>query len=126
MSERLKGVVVSHGEVGAALVEAVRSITGDSDALLAVSNEGCGRDALLDRVQQAVGHEPCVVFVDLPGGSCFQAAARLHHDRATMAVVAGVNLAMLLDFVYHADDDLVAAADRAVRTGGRAIQTLGR
>jgi PTS system N-acetylgalactosamine-specific IIA component len=126
MSERLKGVVVSHGRLGAALVEAAQSITGDADALLAVSNEGCGRDALLDRVQQAVGNEPCVVFVDLPGGSCFQAAARLQHEKATMAVVAGVNLAMLLDFIYHADDDLAAAADRAVQTGGQAIKTLGR
>jgi PTS system N-acetylgalactosamine-specific IIA component len=126
MSERLKGIVVSHGRIGEALVQATQSITGDADALLAVSNEGCGRDALLDRVQQAVGNEPCVVFVDLPGGSCFQAAARLHHDKATMVVVAGVNLAMLLDFVYHADDDPAAAADRAVQAGGQAIQTLGR
>ena len=126
MSDRLKGVVVSHGRLGEALVEAAASITGDAGALLAVSNEGCGRDALLDRVQQAVGNEPCVVFVDLPGGSCFQAAARLHHDKATMAVVAGVNLAMLLDFISHANDDLAAAADRAVQTGGQAIRTLGR
>jgi mannose/fructose-specific phosphotransferase system component IIA len=126
MSERLKGVVVSHGRLGAALVEAAQSITGDADALIAVTNEGCGRDALFERVQQAVGDEPCVVFVDLPGGSCFQAAARLHRDTAAMAVVAGVNLAMLLDFVHHADDDLAAAAERAVQTGGQAIQTLGR
>ncbi len=126
MSDRLKGVVVSHGRLGRALVEAAQSITGNVEALIAVSNEGCGRDALLDRVQQAVGDEPCVVFVDLPGGSCFQAAARLQHDGTAMAVVAGVNLAMLLDFVHHADDDLAAAADRAVQTGGRAIRVLGR
>ena len=126
MSKRLKGVVVSHARLGQALVEAAGAITGDADALIAVSNDGCGRDALLDRVQQAVGDEPCILFVDLPGGSCFQAAARLQRERATMAVVAGVNLAMLLDFVSHADDDLAAAADRAVQTGGRAIQVLGR
>ncbi len=106
------------------MVEAVRCITGDSEPFAAVSNDGCTREALIDRIQAAVGETPCVVFVDLPGGSCYQAAAHLEHTREGMKVVAGVNLAMLLDFAYHRDCTPDEAASRAVQTGVRAIQRL--
>jgi mannose/fructose-specific phosphotransferase system component IIA len=125
MSEPLKGVVISHGELSSALIEAVRVITGDSDALIAVSNEGCGRDALGARVADAVGTHDCVLFVDLPGGSCLQAAVRCQRERSGVAVVAGVNLAMLLDFVHHRDVGAAEAAARAVEAGTRGIRQVG-
>lgn len=124
MSKGLKGVVISHGVLGSALVEAVRVITGDADALVAVSNEGCGRDALGARVADAVGTEECVLFVDLPGGSCLQAAVRCQRERSGIAVVAGVNLAMLLDFVHHRDVGAAEAAERAVQAGAKAIRQV--
>jgi mannose/fructose-specific phosphotransferase system component IIA len=124
MSEPLLGVVVTHRALGTALVEAVRCITGDSEPFIAVSNDGCARDALMARIQEAVDGKPCVLFVDLPGGSCYQAAAHLEHTSEGMKVVAGVNLAMLLDFAYHRDCTPEEAAARAVQTGVRAIQRL--
>lgn len=125
MSEGLRGVVVSHGKVGAAMVDVVRGITGDADALVAVSNEGCSRNSLAALVADAVGDDNCVVFVDLAGGSCFQAAATLQRDRPTLAVVGGVNVAMLLDFVHHRDESVTDAAARAATAGGRAIRVFG-
>jgi mannose/fructose-specific phosphotransferase system component IIA len=125
MSEALKGVVVSHGVLGTALIDAVRRITGDEDSLIAVSNEGCGRDSLGVRVAEAAQDGGCVLFVDLPGGSCLQAAARYQRDHDTVAVVVGVNLAMLLDFVHHRDVMPSEAAARAVHVGATAIKSIG-
>jgi mannose/fructose-specific phosphotransferase system component IIA len=122
MSE-LKGVVVSHAELAAALVVAARAISGVDDALVAVSNEGCDPKALAARIEAAIGGVPALLFVDLPGGSCLTSAVRLAHGRAEVAVVTGVNLAMLLDFVFHRDLSPVEAARRAVDAGGRAIRT---
>lgn len=122
MSEPLRGVVVSHAAVAQALVTAVNAITGLGDALVAVSNEGCDPDALRERVAQAAGPGPAVLFVDLPGGSCLTGAMRLAHGRSELAVVTGVNLAMLLEFVFHRDLDPAAAARRVAEAGGRAIQ----
>jgi mannose/fructose-specific phosphotransferase system component IIA len=126
MSEPLRGVVVSHAGLAEALVDAVQRITGVRDGLTAVSNHGCSRESLEAKVAEAVGDVPAVVFVDLPSGSCLQASACYLRTHENVAVVAGVNLAMLVDFVYHRDADPRTAADRAVATGGRALKVLAR
>lgn len=126
MSELLRGVVVSHGDVAGALVEAVARITGHQDGLVAVSNRGCDRVALDRRVAEAVGGVPAVVFVDLPSGSCLLASAQYLHTHENVACVAGMNLAMLVDFVYHRDATPDEAAERALATGGRAIKVIAR
>ena len=123
MSEPLRGVVVSHAELAAALVTATRAISGVDGVLEAVSNEGCDPEALAARIDQALGKGPAVLFVDLPGGSCLTSALRLSRGRPSVAVVTGVNLAMLLDFVFHRELSPVEAAHRAAQTGGQAIRT---
>lgn len=124
MSSTLQGVVVSHAMLAQAFVEAVAEITGQADALVPVSNEGCSRAILGERLQEAVGATPSVVFVDLPGGSCLQAAIVYLRSHQDVAVVAGVNLAMLVDFVYHRDLAPAAAAQRAIEVGGRAVKAV--
>ena len=119
----LRGVVVSHAELAHALVAAVRAISGVDGALHAVSNEGCDPAALGARIDAAIGAGPAVLFVDLPGGSCLTSAVGFARGRADLAVVTGVNLAMLLDFIFHRDLPPAEAARRAVDAGGRAIRT---
>lgn len=126
MSDGLRGVVVSHADLAAALVSAVERITGRRDGLVAVSNEGCGRELLEQRVAEAVGDAPAVVFVDLPSGSCLQASAHYLQTHDNVAVVAGVNLAMLVDFLYHRDVPPREAAERAAATAARTVRVLTR
>jgi len=122
MSSTLRGVIVSHAAVAQALVSAVTAITGIEAALTPVSNEGCGTEALAERLRQAVGEGPAVLFVDLPGGSCLTSSLRYAKQHADIAVVTGVNLAMLLDFVFHRDIPPAEAARRAVDAGAKAIR----
>jgi mannose/fructose-specific phosphotransferase system component IIA len=122
MSE-LRGVIVSHAAVAQALVAAVMAITGIEGALTGISNEGCGTEELGERLREAVGSGPAVLFVDLPGGSCFTSSARYaKKGGADIAVVTGVNLAMLLDFVFNRDISPTEAARRAVDAGAKAIR----
>lgn len=126
MSDPLRGVVVTHAGVAQALVDAVARITGLGDALIPVTNEGCDRDALEARLAAAVGQAPAVVFVDLPSGSCLQASAHYLQTHENVAVVAGVNLAMLVDFLYHRDTSPREAAERASSTAQRTVRVLTR
>jgi mannose/fructose-specific phosphotransferase system component IIA len=123
MSEPLVGVIVSHAAVAQALVAAVSAITGVEGALVPVSNEGCDYGALADRLERAVAGRPAVLFVDLPGGSCLTGAARFARGRPELAVVTGVNLAMLLDFIFNRETTPAEAARRAADAGAKAIRT---
>jgi PTS system mannose-specific IIA component len=122
MSEPVVGLVVSHATLAEGLVQSVRQIAGaEADALRAVSNEGCGPEALQKTVRDALGDGPGIVFTDMPSGSCAFAARRLTLDRGDIAVVCGVNLPMLLDFVFHRDLPLPELVDRLVSKGKSAI-----
>jgi mannose/fructose-specific phosphotransferase system component IIA len=125
MSEPLRGVVVCHGGLAAALVEAVEQITGIRGRLAPVSNSDCDRDSLEEHIADAIAGAPAVVFVDMPSGSCLFAALHRLHGHPHVRVVTGVNLAMLIDFVFHPDETPEAAAARALATGERAIRTPG-
>jgi mannose/fructose-specific phosphotransferase system component IIA len=122
MSEELHGVVVCHGKLAVALVEAAESISGVTGALAPVSNTGCDRESLEQRVMLAVDSRPGVVFVDLASGSCLFAVLKRLRAAPGVKVVTGVNLAMLVDFVFHRSLSPEEAATRAAAAGGRAIQ----
>jgi mannose/fructose-specific phosphotransferase system component IIA len=122
MSEELRGVVVCHGRLAGALVDAAEQISGVTGALAPVSNTGCDRGALEERVSEAVGAGPALVFVDMASGSCLFAVLNRLRASNTAKVVTGVNLAMLVDFVFHRALPLDEAAARAAIAGGKAIR----
>jgi mannose/fructose-specific phosphotransferase system component IIA len=122
MSEELRGVVVCHGGMAGALVQAAEQISGVDAALIAVSNTGCDRDTLEQRVLAAVNHHPSLVFVDMASGSCLFAVLKRLRAEQSVRVVTGVNLAMLVDFVFHRSLSAEEAASRAVNTGQASIR----
>jgi len=121
MNEPLHGVVVCHGDLATALVAAVEEISGIPGALTPITNTGADRTALENRVAAAAEGHATVIFVDLPSGSCLFAAMRRLAGREGVRVITGVNLAMLLEFVFHRDLDLDALTARIVEAGARAI-----
>lgn len=122
MSEELRGVVVCHGSLAAALVQAAEQISGLPGALVPVSNTGCDRDTLEQRVMAAVDGRPSVVFVDLASGSCLFAVLKRLRTEPSVKVVTGVNLAMLVDFVFHRTLSPAEAASRAMAAGEKSIR----
>jgi mannose/fructose-specific phosphotransferase system component IIA len=122
MSEELLGVVVCHGALAGALVQAAEQISGLPGALVPVSNTGCDRDTLEQRVLAAVAGRSAVVFVDLASGSCTFAVLKRLRGEPSVKVVTGVNLAMLVDFVFHRSLSPVDAATRAVAAGEKSIR----
>ena len=126
MSDGLIGVIVAHTEVARALLAAVQAIAGDDAGLVAVSNRGCDRDALSRQLEAAVGGRPAVVFTDMAGGSCAHTAVAVARGRSDLKVVTGVNLAMLVDFAFHRDLAVEAAARRAVEIGRTAVGMVER
>lgn len=120
--EPARGVVVGHGAMAAGLVDAVRRIAGVADdVLVAVSNEGKGPDALRAELARIAGAGRVVVFTDMHAGSCAIAARLACRAEGQSAVVCGVNLPMLLDFVFHRELPLETLVPKLVREAQASI-----
>ena len=126
MNEGARGVVVAHGAMAEGMIDAVRRIAGTAaDALTAVSNEGRGPRELKALLEEVGGGEgPVVVFADMHAGSCGMAAYSSCREARQRAVVCGVNLPILLDFVFHRDMPLDELVPRLLEKGRSGIRPL--
>lgn len=117
----LKGVVVAHAGLAAAMIAAAEQIAGSDSGLVAVSNINCDRGTLEEKITEAVGDAPSIVFIDMPSGSCLVAAMRRLGEKQGVRVVTGVNLAMLVEFIFHRDGEPDAVAEHIAAVGVRAV-----
>jgi mannose PTS system EIIA component len=120
--QAVRGVLLGHGGMPEGMVDAVRHITGcDADVLMPVSNRGMSPDSLAAEVHRLVGEGPAIVFTDLPSGSCGFVARRLTHTVPRLAVVSGVNLPVLVEFVMNRTLSLEALVPRLLSKGRASI-----
>lgn len=122
-TDGVRGIVVAHGTMAAGMVDAVRRIAGGAaDALIPVSNEGTNPTDLKALIDEAAGARPVIIFADLQTGSCGLAALSTCRDSNRRAVLCGVNLPILLDFVFHRDMELEPLVERLMAKGRDAIR----
>jgi N-acetylgalactosamine PTS system EIIA component len=116
--EQVRGLIIAHSSLAAGLAAAVRQIAGVGDeAIQTLSNEGRGPEGLLNALRKAVGDSPVIIFTDLPSGSCAFTARKVALERPATGIVCGVNLPVLLDFVFHRDLPLQQLVDRLIEKG---------
>jgi len=121
------GIIVTHGAMSQGLVDAVTKITGvEEGALIPVSNDGKGPDALVAEVAAAaaLAEGPVVIFTDLMQGSCALAARFVCRDPTNRTVLFGTNLPMLLDFVFQRDLPLDELQRRLLARGRAGICSM--
>ena len=122
--ELVRGVLLSHGKLAEGMVDAVRRITDlDDGVLVAMSNEGQNPQGLAEQVDVLVGSAPVVVFTDLGTGSCALTAQLTCRDKGRRAVVFGMNLPMLLEFVFHRELALSELVPRLLTKGREGVKT---
>jgi mannose/fructose-specific phosphotransferase system component IIA len=100
-------VVVAHGRLGEGLLSALSRVAGEQDALWALSNEGRAGAELEAEIagildERSAGRE-AYLLTDMEGGSCGQACRRLLARGTVKAVLYGVNLPLLVEFVFLQD-----------------------
>lgn len=95
---------MAHGPLAEGLLSALARVAGRQDNLWAVSNDGRGRDELVEIVRSTIevqgAAREAFLFSDMSGGSCGQACKSLLDDGVVRAVLYGVNLPLLIEFVF--------------------------
>ena len=115
-------VLAGHGGLPAAHLATVEMLMGESEGAIAIGLEvGQTPDDLVARVTHELDAQPgrpCLLLVDLFGGSPATAAAGLFERYANLEIVTGLNLPMLLEvLLQRAGTDARALAKVAAAAG---------
>ncbi len=118
---RVRGIVLTHGDLGRELVKTAVEILGPQDDLIVMSNEGKSLAQLGEELDSllADAEKPTFVFVDLQGGSCGQVAMAVTKRHPEVPLACGVNLPMLLEFLHHRDRVGLAELSERIEDRGR-------
>jgi mannose/fructose-specific phosphotransferase system component IIA len=107
------------------LVDAVDRISGVAkEALLPISNDGKSPETLRAELEDVLEDGPTIIFTDLPSGSCALTARVCCTGDQDGAVLFGVNLPILLDFVFHRDMSLEELVPRLLEKGRTGMSSL--
>ena len=121
-----RAIVAGHALFAEGLVSAVDQIAGAGHLFKAVTNSGLSGEACEMNFRAAAFDSGIrIFFTDLPGGSATLAVRRMMRDDSSIVLVTGANLATLLEFAFHSDDDAPGAARRAAEKGRAAIVSHG-
>jgi PTS system N-acetylgalactosamine-specific IIA component len=123
---RPRAIVAGHGVFPEGLISAVDQITGRGSVFLAVSNAALGSEEIEAKLRgEAATSGVKVFFTDLPGGSATLAVRRMMRTDPELVLVTGSNLATLLEFVFHSNEDPREAAGRAAEKGRASLAAYG-
>jgi len=119
------GVVVAHGQLAEGMLSALTQVAGEQDNLWAISNQGRGGEELEAEIseildERGAGRE-AFLLSDLDGGSCGQACRRLLSKGRVKAVFFGVNLPLLVEFVFLQDEPFERFVTSVVDKGRKAL-----
>lgn len=96
----IEGLIIGHSNIGEAVMNVLKSISGSSNNMSFLSNDGLSTKELVQKIKDvsATARENGLfIFVDIYGGSCWQAAKMAKFKRSH--IITGFNLPMLISFI---------------------------
>ncbi|MFC1477794.1 PTS sugar transporter subunit IIA [candidate division KSB1 bacterium] len=97
-----KCIILTHGDLGAALLKTTGKIIGEHEGIKVISNENTSLKDLIFSLEKAVEDwedENILIMIDFCGGSCWHAAQVVKRNRENVALLSGVNLPILLAYI---------------------------
>ena len=93
----IAGIIVTHGPMASAIIEAASSILGESEKIYAISTSKHSLRSLINKLENLVEeenlHEGVLIMASLKGGSCWNGAVAIARKfPSKVEVVSGVNL----------------------------------
>jgi mannose PTS system EIIA component len=121
---RIPALLVTHADLGAALLRAAEQVYGPVGDVEVLSNSGLSRADLERAIRERVSGwtHGGLVLTDFPGGSCQQCGLLATRGNAEVVVVTGVNLPALLDYLHNREH--YAVGDLAERLIAKARDSV--
>ncbi len=96
----INGLIVGHCDIGESILRVLYSISGCSEHISYISNEGFSTKEMADKIKDTIStneNDGVIIFVDVYGGSCWRAAMIAKTQKSH--IITGVNIPMLLSFI---------------------------
>ena len=118
---RVPALIVTHADLGTALVRAAESVVGKVENVALLSNENLSRADLEEAIEASVRSWTAggLLLTDFWGGSCHTCGASAARRHGEVIIVTGVNLPLLLDYLYNRDKLAVGALAERLQQKGR-------
>ena len=122
-----RALVITHGEIAREMIHVVEMILGPIEGLDAMSNNGKSAADITREVEAWLADSgSAFVLIDDYGGSCATAARLAAREREDVAIIAGVNLAMLLGFVtWRESTEFPELVRKIIQKSREAITQIG-
>lgn len=122
-------VIVAHGSFASALLTTAEQIAGKQEQVVSLDfTVGENTADLQLRIREAVRGvdtgQGTIIFVDLLGGSPYQAAAIVAMQQPGIEMVSGVNVPMLLEILPARNDKLMNVTSAALNGGHDGIRNF--
>jgi len=110
-----KTIVTGHGNFATGFEGAVKLLAGKQLNLKFIDFEnGMSEVDLREKFLKSMDDEPTLFFTDLTGGTPYKEAAKIAYKSTNVLVVAGCNLASLLETTFNSYTSLKDYADDLV------------
>lgn len=118
---RVPALIVTHADLSQALVRAAEKVVGAIDDVVLLSNEGLSRADLEAAIEERVQGwaNGGLLLTDFWGGSCHTCGASAVRRHGELVIVTGINLPLLLDYLYNRDKLPVSELAERLQQKGR-------
>ena len=97
------GIVLTHGPIAPAIIEAAEAIVGDAEKIYSLSTSGFSLRDISEKLEKLIVAEKLdqgvIIMTSLKGGTCWNSAVAVCKKKSSVEVVSGLNLNMFLSFV---------------------------
>lgn len=96
-------LVISHGNIAQAFVDASKHIVGECEHLYTLNCEELSPKQLQQKIAHLIESKELkdglFILVSLKGGSCWNAAVRVAKEFDKVELISGLNLSIILSFI---------------------------
>ncbi len=98
------GIVLTHGHIASAIVDAAGTIIGKTEKIFTLSTSNYSLRSLVEELEMIISNEKfeqgVIIMASLKGGTCWNAAVAIAKKfPSKVEVVSGVNLNMFISYV---------------------------
>jgi len=114
-------LVITHGGIAQAVIDAASRITGEMEGIHTFSCDGLRLRDMRERILDVADtiSDGLFILVCVRGGSVWNAAVSVANEKDDVEVISGLNLAMLLSFITKREQLTFSKLKEALLEDGR-------